>query len=285
MLNRERERWLELKAACDDPSSPAWHWNGKLGVILDPSWYDFNNFIADIGVMPGMNSYIDREPGTDCFSKKTTKWRNGKEKILTLHGITLTVSEWSQKLGIPKGTIDTRIRKNLPVTQVLRRGKLYRQDLTDKKFGMLTVMSFDNSKNSEDFWKCKCDCGSRLSIAAKVLQTHKVMSCGCVSSKSIAFIKNKSAIPRLSGTRELSRLSGLKESTIRHRRNIGVHPSNLTQIQNIEKGKLYEYDGLCMTLDQWAVYLNESVATLRNRLYSGWSFEDAIKIPARKRKS
>jgi len=278
--NRERTRWEEMIAACDNPSYPAWQWNGKLGVIIDPSWRDFDVFLKDIGSMPGYNSYLDRVPGTDCFGPTSTRWRVGKEKVLTLHGTTLTVTEWAKRLKLPKATIDSRIRKNLPVTQVLRKGRLYRQDLTDRHFGMIRVLRFDEAKIREDFWKCKCDCGSIMSLAASLLMTGNIRSCGCTPNSEIRLIAPEPKL-RFKGTRQLSRLSGIKESTIRHRKKIGVHPDNLTQIQSIDKGKIYEYDGLSMTLEQWAVYLDEKVATLRNRLYSGWSFEDTIKIPSR----
>lgn len=324
-LNREFERWKEMIASVDDKSSPSWQWHGRHGVTLDPRWRKFECFIEDVGLMPGYNSALDREPGTDMFTIKSTQWRKGKERILTVLGNSKTISEWSTFLGIPKATIDTRIRKNLPLNLVLSPGKLSIRDLTGRRYGMLVVIDRGKNMSNLTMWQCKCDCGSRLTLATKLLLTGKIKSCGCVPSKDVkncpdVLIHNGrkrrlqewsrlTGVPvksiklrirsgytvdqalgyeplpeKISGTKELSLKSGVKESTIRHRQRIGVHPDQLTQIANIEKGKLYEYDGLCMTIDQWAVYLNESASTIRSRIYQGWSFEDAIRLPSKGRR-
>jgi len=315
---REFERWKEMIASVDDESSPKWQWHGRHGVILDPSWYRFEYFLQDVGLMPGVNSQLDREPGSDIFTKETTQWRVGVERTLTnVQGITRTISEWSKKYRIPKGTIDTRIRKNLPVNLVLAPGKLSIRNLTGRRYGMLTVIDRGRINPQLTLWRCKCDCGTSLQLATQLLLTRKVLSCGCVPSSQVSvcpkIIRHNgksrglqewskiTGVPvrqiqlrirsgytvdqslgyaplpeRFKGTKQLSLQSGLKESTIRHRRQIAVHPGSLMQIFNIEKGKLYEHNGLCMTLGQWAVYLNEKPTTLRSRLYRGWTIEETL---------
>jgi hypothetical protein len=62
---------------------------------------------------------------------------------------------------------------------------------------------------------------------------------------------------------------------------LGVPPAELTSIAPLVAGKLYEYDGLAMTLPQWAVYLEVNEATLRGRLHLGWSFEDTVTLPVK----
>ncbi len=317
-MQREFERWKEMIASVDDPSSPRWQWHGRLGVILDPRWYHFEYFLQDVGLMPGTNSQLDREPGSDMFSKTSTHWRNGIERTLTnVQGVTRTVSEWSKKLNIPKGTIDSRIRKNLPVNLVLAPGKLSIRNLTGRRYGMLIVVDRGKMNKQLTLWKCKCDCGSTLQLATQLLLTGKIRSCGCVPSSQVSPCPKRlyhngrnrllqewsklTGIPvkqiqlrvksgytvdqalgyepipeKLAGTKQLSLRSGVKESTIRHRKQIAVHPNNLTQTSNISSAKLYDHNGLSMTLGQWAVYLDVKVATLRSRLYNGWSIERTL---------
>ncbi len=321
-MNREFERWREMIAAVDDPSEPKWQWHGKHGVTLDPRWRKFECFIEDLGLMPGHNSKLDRLTGTDCFSAKSTSWRKSADLVLTLNGNSYSVSEWSNKLGLPKGTISSRIRKNLPIEMVLRKGELYNKSLIGRRFGHLEVVRFDSKMTRGDFWRCKCDCGNCVSVAAEVLQTLKVKSCGCVSSNlvklcpdfllyngktkhirvwaylrgipsgkiaasiraghTVAQALGYEATPaRNKGVSELAIQSGVSPSTIRHRMALGVPPAELTSTAALTVGKLYEYDGLTMTLPQWAVYLEVNEATLRGRLHLGWSFEDAVTLPVK----
>jgi hypothetical protein len=58
-------------------------------------------------------------------------------------------------------------------------------DLTGRKFGMLTVLSRAKDKVSESgrayaAWVCQCDCGSRIDVRSDNLKKGKAKSCGCL---------------------------------------------------------------------------------------------------------
>lgn len=56
-----------------------------------------------------------------------------------------------------------------------------KNDLTNKKFGKLTVIKFlryDNKKES-NFWLCTCECGNQVERSTKSLKESKNPSCGC----------------------------------------------------------------------------------------------------------
>lgn len=56
-------------------------------------------------------------------------------------------------------------------------------DLTNSKFGRLTVLSRDNSmhgKSKRVWWNCLCDCGNTISTTADRLRSGQVKSCGCL---------------------------------------------------------------------------------------------------------
>lgn len=60
-------------------------------------------------------------------------------------------------------------------------------DLTNKKFGKLTVISRDLSKptgaGKSAYWICQCDCGNICSIRSDKLKNGITQSCGCYSKE------------------------------------------------------------------------------------------------------
>lgn len=59
------------------------------------------------------------------------------------------------------------------------------EDLTGRKFGMLTVVSREsNDKHGCTRWKCDCDCGNKgIIISRQSLMRRKHVDCGCVLKK------------------------------------------------------------------------------------------------------
>lgn len=60
-----------------------------------------------------------------------------------------------------------------------------RLDLTDQKFGRLTVLSFDKIENQSTVWSCQCDCGNNISVVGKALKSGTA-SCGCLRKEAAA---------------------------------------------------------------------------------------------------
>lgn len=58
---------------------------------------------------------------------------------------------------------------------------LVKEDLQGKKYGKLTVLEpVLPTLNRIESWKCKCECGNEVLIAANLLENGKVKSCGCL---------------------------------------------------------------------------------------------------------
>lgn len=55
-------------------------------------------------------------------------------------------------------------------------------DLTGKRFGNLTVVSYANNYK----WNCLCDCGANKIIRGGDLQSGKTKSCGCLKKENAA---------------------------------------------------------------------------------------------------
>lgn len=53
-------------------------------------------------------------------------------------------------------------------------------DLTDKKFGKLTMLHKDEEATSgKAKWVCRCECGNIVSVLSDSLRSGKTKSCGC----------------------------------------------------------------------------------------------------------
>lgn len=63
-------------------------------------------------------------------------------------------------------------------------------DLTNQKFGHLTVLKQDLSKDDKNiYWICQCECGNIVSIRGDHLRYNNTTSCGCINSKGENKIK------------------------------------------------------------------------------------------------
>lgn len=61
-------------------------------------------------------------------------------------------------------------------------GRILLDDLTGRRFGYWTVIRFDPASPKERKiyrWICRCDCGTRRSVASLGLKNGRTKSCGC----------------------------------------------------------------------------------------------------------
>lgn len=66
----------------------------------------------------------------------------------------------------------------------MRKGAI--KNLTNQKFGRLTVVEITNERTSgrHVVWKCICDCGNECYVNAASLTSGKTKSCGCLAKES-----------------------------------------------------------------------------------------------------
>jgi hypothetical protein len=74
-----------------------------------------------------------------------------------------------------------------------------RLDLTGKKFGRLTVLSFSHmDKNGNAIWISKCECGTEILRRGYEIKSGHIKSCGCLKLKHGELLNHrKTGIPRL----------------------------------------------------------------------------------------
>ena len=60
-----------------------------------------------------------------------------------------------------------------------------RIDLTGKRFGKLTVVSFADMRGTRSYWNCICDCGNEKIASLDHLKNGDIVSCGCVQKSTL----------------------------------------------------------------------------------------------------
>ena len=59
------------------------------------------------------------------------------------------------------------------------------KDFIGKRFGRLTVLSYEEKRAGMHRWRCRCDCGRETVVGQTLLQTGKTKSCGCLIAEQI----------------------------------------------------------------------------------------------------
>lgn len=137
----EYRSWSAMINRCTNKNNDSFPWYGERGIQVC-SYYrtSFPAFLDDLGPRPGGMKYsIDRKNSNshyscghceECVSKRwpaNCRWATRKEQMLntrrnhwmTHHGMTHTTSQWSELLGINRGTLQSRISRRLPVERIL----------------------------------------------------------------------------------------------------------------------------------------------------------------------
>lgn len=123
---REYRAWSALKSRCQNPNDHHYkNWGGR-GIKVCSSWQVFENFLADMGECPdGMtierkDNNGDYEPGNCVWATMRTQRRNTRQNVFLSHvGKTLTVTDWAELLGVPRGVLFQRLRHGWTVERTL----------------------------------------------------------------------------------------------------------------------------------------------------------------------
>jgi hypothetical protein len=120
------ESWGNMKSRCDNPNNPHYHNYGGRGITYSDSWKSFENFLADMGERPEGRT-LDRKDTNSSYSPMNCHWATRKEqqnnlrssRILVHNGESGTISEWAEKLGIPRKRIASRLEQGASVEEAL----------------------------------------------------------------------------------------------------------------------------------------------------------------------
>ncbi len=111
--------WVAMKQRCYNPKHTYYEYYGGKGVKVCERWVDsFANFVEDMGERPDGYT-LDRVDGGEEYSPDNCRWAdwntqglNKKSvKKIEYRGETLTLNEWSQRLGIKYQTLWWRLNR------------------------------------------------------------------------------------------------------------------------------------------------------------------------------
>ncbi len=114
--------WDSMIQRCCNPKSRAYPGYGGRGIAVCDRWLKFEDFLADMGERPDEMT-IERVNNDKGYSPENCKWATRKEQSnntrrnrhLSHCGLTLTVTQWADRLGVRAGTITTRLERGWPI--------------------------------------------------------------------------------------------------------------------------------------------------------------------------
>lgn len=125
--SRTYKIWSQMKARILNPHTLRYERYGGAGIALDPKWYRFENFLADMGHCPdGLT--IERINNKGNYTATNCKWATPKEQArnrsnstsITFRGVTATLAEIVERFSTPPyQTIYARLRNGWSIDDAL----------------------------------------------------------------------------------------------------------------------------------------------------------------------
>lgn len=119
--------WRTMKSRCYLPSDCNYHNYGGRGIKVCDRWVNsFENFLADMGRRPSGMS-IDRIDANKGYEPDNCRWTNDvtqannrrNNRTITYKGETLTLAQWSKRLGGNPSLIRNRLNSGWSVEKIV----------------------------------------------------------------------------------------------------------------------------------------------------------------------
>lgn len=122
----EYKSWEGMKSRCNSPTNRAYQNYGARGITVCERWTKFENFFADMGPRPHGTS-IDRIDVNGNYEPSNCRWATNLEqrrnkrnnRKLTFNGESLCITEWAQRTGLKRRTIEARLTYGWSVEDAL----------------------------------------------------------------------------------------------------------------------------------------------------------------------
>jgi len=110
--------WAQIIQRTENPKIHNYDQYGGRGITVCPEWRDsFETFLGDMGERPSPKHSLDRKDNDKGYCKDNCRWATQKEQCrnkrnnhrVEYHGESLTLSEWTERLGFRKMTLRNRI--------------------------------------------------------------------------------------------------------------------------------------------------------------------------------
>jgi hypothetical protein len=114
----EYKTWTMMKNRCLNPKNDVWDSYGGRGITIFKDWADdFAIFLAHVGVKPTPKHSLDRINNDGNYEPGNVRWATQKEqnsnkknnRLLTLDGVSKTISQWARELNVSKTCLRYRL--------------------------------------------------------------------------------------------------------------------------------------------------------------------------------
>lgn len=112
--------WTNMIGRCQNPNLPHFKHYGGRGIKVCERWRgSFQNFYDDMGPRPSKKHTLDRKENDGDYTPENCRWATRKEQAnnkvssvrVEFNGITLTVAQWAEKIGMPYFSLRERFRR------------------------------------------------------------------------------------------------------------------------------------------------------------------------------
>jgi len=101
-------------------------------IDIDNRWYDFRNFLKDMGKRPSLKHSINRIDNNKGYYKNNCEWTTHKKQmnntshntLITFKNATMTQSQWADKIGIHQNILCKRLKRGWSIEKTLTTPKL-----------------------------------------------------------------------------------------------------------------------------------------------------------------
>lgn len=133
---RAHRIWGKMIGRCINPKTKNFHRYGGRGIQVCDRWQTFINFFADMGAPPAGHS-LDRYPNRNGdYEPGNCRWATDDQQSrnrdyaheITKDGVTLSITEWSEKLCLSRNTIERRIDQGWPKERWLDPPRIVRSE-------------------------------------------------------------------------------------------------------------------------------------------------------------
>lgn len=118
----EYASWSHAISRCHNPKHTAYRWYGAKGITVCDRWRtSYEAFLEDMGRRPSDKHSLDRIDNSKGYSPENCRWATIKEqarntsqnRLITVDGVTKTMTEWCEIVGIRVETFYQRLRRGL----------------------------------------------------------------------------------------------------------------------------------------------------------------------------
>lgn len=118
--------WQGMIQRCTNPNHKTWRQYGGRGVQVCIRWRNsFEDFVEDMpGWSPGLTIHRKNdgnyEPGECCWATMEEQNNHSRHnRLATINGVTMNITQWCKKLSIRAGIVITRIHRGWPVEEAI----------------------------------------------------------------------------------------------------------------------------------------------------------------------